>query len=151
VRRVVHIVLDRPALLTFGTVVLAVATHLDGAGATTFLITIPALLPLYMALEADTKILAALTALSAGTMNMVPWGGVTVRAIGSVDAATVSNVYNPLIPAQIAGFVAIFLIAYYFSRRIDTNIDISESEREQLVTEALAGDDPISGPMVGRN
>jgi len=141
VRRVVHIVLDRPALLTFGTVVLAVATHLDGAGATTFLITIPALLPLYMALEADTKILAALTALSAGTMNMVPWGGVTVRAIGSVDAATVSNVYNPLIPAQIAGFVAIFLIAYYFSRRIDTNIDISESEREQLVTEALAGDD----------
>ncbi|MGQ3413890.1 CitMHS family transporter [Natrinema sp. LN54] len=141
VRRVIHVVLDRPALLTFGTVVLAVASHLDGAGATTFLITIPALLPIYAALDVDTKILAALAALSAGTMNLVPWGGVTVRAIGSVDAATVGNVYNPLIPAQIAGFATILLIAYYFSRRIDTDLELSENERERLVTEALAGDE----------
>ncbi|WP_083902864.1 CitMHS family transporter [Natrinema versiforme] len=141
VRRVIHVVLDRPALLTFGTVVLAVASHLDGAGATTFLITIPALLPIYVALDVDTKILAALAALSAGTMNLVPWGGVTVRAIGSVDGATVGTVYNPLIPAQIAGFATILLIAYYFSRRIDTDLDLSDSERKRLVTEALAGDE----------
>jgi citrate-Mg2+:H+ or citrate-Ca2+:H+ symporter, CitMHS family len=141
VRRVIDTVLERPALLTFGTVVLAIATHLDGAGATTFLITIPALLPLYVALDVDTKILAALAALGAGTMNLVPWGGVTVRAIGAVDPATVGTAYNPLIPAQIAGFVAVFVIAYYFSRKIDVDTDIEAEERDRLLNEALSTDE----------
>lgn len=141
VQKVINVVVERPALLTMGTVVLACATHLDGAGATTFLITIPALLPLYLALDVNTKILAALAALGAGTMNLVPWGGVTVRAIAAIDGATVGNVYNPLIPAQIAGLATVFGIAYYFSRRIEHDQDIGEERRSELVQEAISGDE----------
>lgn len=141
VKRVIDTVLGRPALLTIGTVVLACATHLDGTGATTFLITIPALLPLYLALDVNTKILAALAALGAGTMNLVPWGGVTVRAVASLDEATIANVYNPLIPAQIVGLATVFGIAYYFSRRIEHDQDISEERQTELVQEAISRDE----------
>lgn len=141
VKRVIDTVLGRPAFLTIGTVVLACATHLDGTGATTFLITIPALLPLYLALDVNTKILAALAALGAGTMNLVPWGGVTVRAVASLDEATIANVYNPLIPAQIAGLITVFTIAYYFSQRIEQEQKISEERRSELVQEAISGDE----------
>lgn len=141
VKRVINTVLGRPAFLTIGTVVLACATHLDGTGATTFLITIPALLPLYLALDVNTKILAALAALGAGTMNLVPWGGVTVRAVASLDEATIANVYNPLIPAQIAGLVTVFAIAYYFSQRIEQEQEISAERRTELVQEAISGDE----------
>lgn len=141
VKRVINTVLERPALLTIGTVVLTCATHLDGTGATTFLITIPALLPLYLALDVNTKILAALAALGAGTMNLVPWGGVTVRAVAALDTATIANVYNPLIPAQIAGLATVFGIAYYFSRRIEHDQEISEKRQTELVQEAISGDE----------
>ncbi|MFC6907037.1 citrate:proton symporter [Halalkalicoccus tibetensis] len=151
VHRVVDTVLQRPAMLTIGTVVLAAVTHLDGAGATTMLITIPALLPLYIALDVDTKILAALVALSAGTMNLVPWGGVTVRGISAIDTATVGNIYTPLIPSQIAGFVTIILIAYYFSRRVDRTIDLTASEKEALVEDAVGGEIAAVNRMWGIN
>lgn len=141
IRRIISGILRRPALLTVGTVLLAMLTHLDGAGATTFLITIPALLPVYQALEVDTKILAALAALGAGSMNLVPWGGVTVRAIGAIDGAEVADIYTPLIPAQVAGIVAVFFIAVYFSRQVGGGAEALTDNRDRLLTEAV-GEDP---------
>ncbi|WP_254611780.1 SLC13 family permease [Haloterrigena gelatinilytica] len=108
VARIVDNIIGRPALLTVGTVGLAMMTHLDGAGATTMLITIPALLPLYDALDVDRRILAALVALTAGTMNMLPWGGQVVRGVAAIEPATVSNIFNPMIPAQAAGMLSVF-------------------------------------------
>lgn len=141
IRRIISVILRRPALLTVGTVVLAMLTHLDGAGATTFLITIPALLPLYQALEVDTKVLAALAALGAGSMNLVPWGGVTVRAISAIEDAEVADIYTPLIPAQVAGIVAVLLIAGYFSRRVGRGDTTLEADHSRLLTQAV-GEDP---------
>ena len=69
-----------PRRLVVGTALVAMVTHLDGAGASTFLITIPALLPVYLQLGLDRAVLATTVALAAGTMNVVPWGGPTLRA-----------------------------------------------------------------------
>ena len=41
-----------------GTTLLALLVHLDGSGAVTFLVTIPAMLPLYDRLGMDQRILA---------------------------------------------------------------------------------------------
>jgi CitMHS family citrate-Mg2+:H+ or citrate-Ca2+:H+ symporter len=92
IQRVVKGVAQRPAMLTVGTVLIGMLSHLDGSGATTMLITIPAMLPLYIALEVDKRILACLVGLTAGTMNLVPWGGVVVRAVSALDSATIANV-----------------------------------------------------------
>src|SRR5699024_11799599 len=80
VRRVLRFAGNNPATIAVATVLLAMTAHLDGAGATTFLITVPAMLPLYDALGMRRLVLAALTGLGSGIMNIVPWGGPTARA-----------------------------------------------------------------------
>ncbi|MHC3436515.1 CitMHS family transporter [Natrialbaceae archaeon A-gly3] len=143
VNRIVGSIISNPALLTVGTVALAMVTHLDGAGATTMLITIPALLPLYDALDVDRKILAALVALTAGTMNMVPWGGQVVRGVAAIEPATISNVFNPMIPAQAAGMLSIFAISAYYGRQIRHDFDTATAfdgiDNESLIEEATDG------------
>jgi len=143
IERVIRRVARRPAFLTTGTVVIGMMTHLDGSGATTMLITIPAMLPLYDALDVDRKILAALVGLTAGTMNMVPWGGVVVRGVSAVDEATIANVYNPMIPAHVAGLLTVLGISVFFSRRVQGDLQEFEAQsRDELVADALDGRDP---------
>ena len=47
--RILKTVGTRPTRIVMGTTLLALLVHLDGSGAVTFLITIPAMLPLYRA------------------------------------------------------------------------------------------------------
>ncbi|MFC6906409.1 citrate:proton symporter [Halalkalicoccus tibetensis] len=143
VARIVDNIISKPAMLTVGTVGLSMVTHLDGAGATTMLITIPALLPLYDALDVDRRILAALVALTAGTMNMVPWGGQVVRGVAAIEPATIANVFNPMIPAQAAGMASVFAISAYYGRRIRRDFDTVTAfegvDNETLIEEATDG------------
>ena len=61
--------------------------HLDGAGASTFMVTVPAMLPLYQRLGMSPLTLTCTTALAAGTMNMLPWGGPTNRAAAALQVS----------------------------------------------------------------
>src|SRR5680860_1430542 len=47
INRIVRLAGNAPATVTVATTALAIVAHLDGGGATTFLIAIPAMLPLY--------------------------------------------------------------------------------------------------------
>ena len=67
-------------LLFIVTSLIAMFAHLDGSGATTFLITIPALMPLYKKLHLRVTSLLLVASASMGVMNLVPWGGSTLRA-----------------------------------------------------------------------
>lgn len=95
-------------LVAMATVIIGAIAHLDGSGASTFLITIPALLPLYKKLNMNPYMLVMLIGMSASIMNMVPWGGPLGRtaAVLGVDA---SELWQPLIPLQ--GVLIILLIA----------------------------------------
>lgn len=94
-------------LVAMATVIIGAITHLDGSGASTFLITIPALLPLYKKLNMSPYMLVMLIGMSASIMNMVPWGGPLGRtaAVLSVDP---SELWQPLIPLQ--GVLIVLLI-----------------------------------------
>jgi len=89
-----------------GTVIVASIAHLDGSGASTFLITIPALLPLYKRLKMSPYLLLLLVGTSASILNMLPWAGPLGRtaAVLSMDP---TELWRPLIPLQI---IAIFLL-----------------------------------------
>lgn len=144
IARVIRGVASRPAMLTVGTVIVGMMTHLDGSGATTMLVTIPAMRPLYDALDVDRKILAALVGLTAGTMNLVPWGGVVVRGVSAIDPATITNIYNPMLPAHAAGILTVFGISIYFSRRVRSGTtQLTSLDDEELLNDALDGRTPV--------
>ncbi|MFV0361536.1 MAG: CitMHS family transporter [Suipraeoptans sp.] len=93
--------------VTLMTCFIAMIGHLDGGGASTFLITIPAMLPIYKKLKmrATTLLLICVTAM--GVMNLLPWGGPTMRA-ATVLTIEPNALWLRLIPIQIAGvFIAI--------------------------------------------
>ncbi len=111
IRNVLKLVKGDPLKIVLGTAVIAMMTHLDGSGASTFLITIPALLPLYEKMGMSRLVLAGIVALGAGTMNMVPWGGPTARAATALEL-TPEEIFNPLLPVMIAGLLWVLFAAY---------------------------------------
>ncbi|MGK5643547.1 citrate transporter, partial [Streptomyces sp. URMC 126] len=71
---------------------------LDGDGTTTYMITVTAMLPLYRKLGIKPMILAVMSMLALGVMNMTPWGGPKARVM-SVLHMDVSDIFVPVIPA----------------------------------------------------
>lgn len=98
------------------TVLIAVVAQLDGSGASTFLITIPALLPLYLRLRMNPYLLLLLVAGAAAIVNMVPWGGPLGR-VASVLETDVTELWYPLIPLQIIGIILMLVLAVFFGIR----------------------------------
>ncbi|OZD02439.1 citrate transporter [Rhodococcus sp. 06-235-1A] len=121
IARIVKWAGSAPPTVAVATTALALVAHLDGAGAVTFLIAVPAMLPIYERLGMSRLVLATCVGLGAGVMNIVPWGGPTARAAATlgVDA---NELWVPLIPAQIAGVVFALAIAYYLGRRERTRL-----------------------------
>ena len=79
VRRIIRIVHGDPMKIVVGTAVLALLVSLDGDGSTTYMITVAAMLPLYRRLGIRPLILACVTMMAGGVMNILPWGGPTGR------------------------------------------------------------------------
>ncbi len=96
--------------VTVATAIIATIAHLDGTTATTVLITIPALYPVYKAMNIDSKILLCLTGACMGVMNLLPWGGPVARAatVLSMDA---NELWHILIPIQIVGLIFNIVVA----------------------------------------
>ena len=121
IRKVLHLVGTDPVKIAIGTAILAMIVHLDGSGAVTFLICVPALLPLYDALGMKRTTLATVVALAAGTMNILPWGGPTIRAhtaLATMEGteATVTEFFMPVLPAVLVGLLCVLVIAFFPGR-----------------------------------
>ena len=71
VNRVLRVVGTRPTRIVMGTALLALLDHLDGSGAVTFLVTVPAMRPLCDRLGMDKRILACAASMAAG-VNSCP-------------------------------------------------------------------------------
>lgn len=111
-----------PRTVAVATTLLACVVHLDGAGATTFLVTIPAMLPLYQRLGMSRLTLSTCVALGAGVMNMLPWGGPTARAAATIKVDA-NDLWVPLIPAQLVGIIAALAVAWYLGHREAKRLD----------------------------
>ncbi|WP_227939667.1 CitMHS family transporter [Alkalihalobacillus deserti] len=99
-----------------GTVIIAAIAHLDGSGASTFLITIPALLPLYKRLNMSPYLLLLLVGTSASILNMLPWAGPLGRT-AAVLGTDPTELWRPLIPLQIIGLVLLVGMAFILGLR----------------------------------
>ena len=116
VQRIVRIVHGDPMKIVVGTAVLALLVSLDGDGSTTYMITVAAMLPLYRRLGIRPLILACVTMMAGGVMNILPWGGPTARAATALGIDT-GDIFVPLVPGMIAGATWVLFVAYRLGLR----------------------------------
>ena len=90
--------------VTLMTCLIAIIGHLDGGGASTFLITIPAMLPVYKRLHMRRETLLLICVTSMGVMNLLPWGGPTMRA-ASVLGVESNDLWSQIVPMQVVGLI----------------------------------------------
>jgi len=112
---ILRLVGERPSRITVGTAFLALLIHLDGSGAVCFLVTIPALRPLYDRLGMDRRVLACTASMAAG-VNFLPWTGPTIRA-GAALHLSPAEIFRPMIAVQVVGLVFVFAASWYLGRR----------------------------------
>jgi citrate-Mg2+:H+ or citrate-Ca2+:H+ symporter, CitMHS family len=128
--RILRTVGTRPTRIVMGTTLLALLIHLDGSGAVTFLITIPAMLPLYDRLGIDKRILACAVSMAAG-VNFLPWTGPMIRASAALKLP-ISEIFNPLIGVQLVGLAFIFTAAYLLGRREERRLGLTGSKSDAI-------------------
>lgn len=131
IRFILKLVKGDPLKVVMGTAVLAMLVHLDGNGSATFIITISAMLPIYNRLGISRLVLAGVVALGAGVMNIVPWGGPTARAM-TVLGGEASDIFNPVIPAMIAGIAWVLFASYLIGRKERKRLGVLTLEETEL-------------------
>ncbi|WP_306520651.1 CitMHS family transporter [Gemmatimonas sp.] len=115
VSRLITLVHGDPVKVVMGSAALALLVSLDGDGSTTYMITTAAMLPLYRAMGIRPIVLACVTMLASGVMNILPWGGPTARAASAL-AVDVSDVFVPMVPVMVAGVAWTMYVAYRMGR-----------------------------------
>ncbi|MBQ3447916.1 MAG: hypothetical protein IJG37_09775, partial [Synergistaceae bacterium] len=122
------------------TAAVAVIGHLDGSGATTFIITITAMLPLFKKLKMDNRALMMLVCVAIGVMNVCPWGGPTIRAATVLE--TDPNVlWHRLLPVQGFMLAVTFIVAFLQSGIQKRRIKKLGLTMDDSAVEAKAADD----------
>ncbi|MFE7767163.1 CitMHS family transporter [Streptomyces sp. NPDC057438] len=134
IRGLLRVARGDPLRITVATAVLTLCVALDGDGASTFLITVSALLPVYRRLGMNPLVLSGVVCLGAGVMNMVPWGGPTVRAMAALKLDS-SEVFTPVLPAMGFGVAWVLLASFLLGR----------SERRRLAALSPSGSAPDGG------
>ncbi len=121
----------RPSRVVVGSALLALLVHLDGSGAVTFLVAVPAMLPLYDRLGIDRRVLACVVSMAAG-VNFLPWTGPMIRASAALHIP-VAQLFRPLVPVQIVGLAFVFGVAWMLGRRAERRIvPVEGSARAEL-------------------
>lgn len=116
VRKIIKLVHGDPMKIVVGTAVLAMVVSLDGDGATTYMITVSAMLPLYKRLGMSRLVLACVIMLAGGVFNILPWGGPTARAASALGVE-VSDIFVPMIPSMIVAVCWVLFVAYILGKR----------------------------------
>jgi CitMHS family citrate-Mg2+:H+ or citrate-Ca2+:H+ symporter len=126
----------RPSRIVPGSALLGLLVHLDGSGAVVFLVTIPALLPLYQRVGIDRRILACVISLAAG-VNFLPWTGPTLRASAALHIP-VSSIFQPMIGVQAVGLAFVFFVAWILGAREERRLARTETQL-QIEDKAAVG------------
>jgi len=133
VRKILQVTGDDPVRVVVGSAVLAMLVSLDGDGATSAIVTISAMYPVYRRLGLNPLILAVLLGLSNTLMNWLPWGGPAARAALALRI-DVMDIVGPLLPALGLSLLAVLGLAYVMGR--------GERRRLAKIEGPVGGDEP---------
>lgn len=135
VRLILKLVRGDPMKIVVGTAALTMIVSLDGDGATTYMITVSAMLPLYTRLGISRLVMACVIMLAGGVFNILPWGGPTARAASALGV-DVSEIFVPMIPAMVAGAAWVLFVAYMLGRKERKRLGILEMQPAQSARSA---------------
>jgi CitMHS family citrate-Mg2+:H+ or citrate-Ca2+:H+ symporter len=116
-----------PVKVYITTTLIAFVSQLDGATATTYLITIPAMLPLYKKMKLNVLSMLTLMCVITGSWNMTPWGGTIIRTATSVTnlgmPTTPQALWLKILPIEILGSIIGIALAVFFGMKDKRRID----------------------------
>lgn len=139
IKAIVRAVHGDPVRILVGSALLALIVSLDGDGATTYMITTAAMLPLYRHMKMDVRMLACVVIMAGGVMNILPWGGPTARVI-SVLKLDATTIFVPLIPAMLATGAWVIFVAYRFGLKERERLAALSIEENATANEVIASD-----------
>ncbi|SIS07718.1 citrate-Mg2+:H+ or citrate-Ca2+:H+ symporter, CitMHS family [Peribacillus simplex] len=130
ISKILTIVKGDPLKVVIGTAVLSSLVALDGDGTTTYIITVSAMLPLYIRLGINPLILTCVSMMAFGVMNILPWGGPTARAISALKLDA-NEVFLPLVPVMLGGFLWVLFTAYVLGKKERKRLGILDLDLSQ--------------------
>jgi CitMHS family citrate-Mg2+:H+ or citrate-Ca2+:H+ symporter len=145
---ILKVVGNSPVRLVIGTAVLAGMVSLDGDGSTTFIITVSALLPIYLRLGMSPVVLTVVACLANGVLNIVPWGGPTIRA-ATVLKVSPNELFIPMVPGMVAGLATVIVFAYLLGRSEKKRLLASGATLESVAASMGSGRLVGSGAGIG--
>mgnify|MGYP002699131607 FL=1 len=92
------------------TCLIAIIGHLDGGGASTFCIVVPAMLPVYKRMHMRPTTMLRIAVLSMGVLNLMPWAGPTMRA-ATVLGIEAGALWRTIMPIQACGIILALAVA----------------------------------------
>ncbi|MDD3250981.1 MAG: citrate:proton symporter [Lachnospiraceae bacterium] len=92
------------------TALIALIGHLDGGGASTFCIVVPAMLPIYKKMHMRPTTMLTIAVLAMGVLNLMPWAGPTMRA-ATVLGIEAGTLWQTVLPIQAVGIVLSIVVA----------------------------------------
>lgn len=135
---IIHFLIKRTGksvtTIFFAVLLTTLVAHLDGSGATTFLIVVPAFLPIFKKMGVRPQALLGVMCGMYGVMNLVPWGGPTMRA-ASVSGVEAGQLYQFILPGVgclvLMAFVNAWIISHVEIRKGASIAAVSaEGEKE---------------------
>ena len=116
----------------FLSLVVVMISHLDGSGATTILVTVSTMLPLYKKMNIRPLALLLILALGVSFMNLTPWSAAALRLATTTGVEAV-DLWRMLVPIQVAGFVVAAIIVLFLARIEKKNgAGLSDAEFNEL-------------------
>jgi CitMHS family citrate-Mg2+:H+ or citrate-Ca2+:H+ symporter len=101
-----------PFRVILGTAIMSALVSLDGDGTTTIMICCAALIPVYTKLNISKVYLAIFVIMPNGVINLLPWGGPTVRMLTVLPLDSGELILN-LLPLIVVGLASVMLMAVW--------------------------------------
>jgi len=122
-----------PLKIVIGTAVLGMCVGLDGDGATTYIITTAALLPLYRRTGMSLQVLATVLLLTNGVMNILPWAGPFSRAASAMHV-DITELFIEMLPLMIAGAGWVIFAAFYLGSRERRRLGVVQLDHDEVMS-----------------
>ncbi|WP_312151291.1 citrate:proton symporter [Pseudomonas sp.] len=122
-----------PLKIVIGTAVLGICVGLDGDGATTYIITTAALLPLYRRTGMSLQVLATVLLLTNGVMNILPWAGPFSRAASAMHV-DITELFIEMLPLMIAGVGWVIFAAFYLGSRERRRLGVVQLDHDEVMS-----------------
>lgn len=131
-------------VILFMTCLLATISHLDGSGATTWLITVPTMLPLFKKMKLPPTLLVLYVGLVSGTVNMLPWTSALARASAGVDGVEPYDVWLKLVICQVVGLIILYVSCFIVGPMLQKKgFGMSDEEFAVMKEDMLHPSEPV--------